>query len=694
MSFERNNPLGPHSRDLLGLALCVLARLSGTQYNADLRQWRTRLRHKQGFAVLILAILLLSAASCSDAIRNPVAQFLVSITSGSLPLDVAFDASASYAPGATIVDYSWAFGDGTQGHGATCLHTYVASDGWEYPLTLTVTLTVTDSRGGTGTATNAMVITGAAPVARFSATPRSGFSPLTVAFDAAASKDGGRSIVDYSWEYGDGTRGMGISSVHTFVSPTNRTYTVTLTVTDSAGREGIATDSVSVWGPSSSSGGGNGSGTGPTTITASAGANGTISPSGAVRVGHGEDQAFTMAPNANCHVEDVLVDDSSVGAVASYTFHRVVASHTIRASFAVDTHALTYTAGIGGSITGSNPQAVEHGGNGSPVTAVADACFHFVSWDDGSTNNPRTEANVTADHAFDAAFAASGPYTLTYEAGDGGSAHGTRVQTVDCGDDGTAVTAVPDSCSHFVNWSDGSTDNPRTDANVTADVTVTANFAAEGPFALTYTASDGGTISGDASQTVACGDDGLEVSADPDPCHHFVEWSDTVTDNPRTDTNVTANVTAAAVFAVDQFTLDYAADAGGAIEGDAHQTVDCGASGTEVRVVPDSCHDFAGWSDGSLDNPRTDTHVTEDVSVTANFDARGPYTLDYQAGDGGLISGTGLQTVNCGEDGSQVTAVPDEDYEFESWSDGSTDNPRTDRSVMADTTVTARFSEI
>ncbi|MEN8663313.1 MAG: hypothetical protein ABF322_08795, partial [Lentimonas sp.] len=28
----------------------------------------------------------------------------------------------------------------------------------------------------------------------------------------------------------------------------------------------------------------------------------------------------------------------------------------------------------------------------------------------------------------------------------------------------------------FVNWSDGSTDNPRTDLSVTADVTVTANF--------------------------------------------------------------------------------------------------------------------------------------------------------------------------------------------------------------------------
>ncbi len=45
------------------------------------------------------------------------------------------------------------------------------------------------------------------------------------------------------------------------------------------------------------------------------------------------------------------------------------------------------------------------------------------------------------------------------------------------GEDGTAVRAVPDTGYHFVNWSDGSTANPRTDTNVTANVDVTANFA-------------------------------------------------------------------------------------------------------------------------------------------------------------------------------------------------------------------------
>ena len=46
------------------------------------------------------------------------------------------------------------------------------------------------------------------------------------------------------------------------------------------------------------------------------------------------------------------------------------------------------------------------------------------------------------------------------------------------GANGNAVTALPDGGYHFVQWSDGSTANPRTDTNVTANVSVTASFAA------------------------------------------------------------------------------------------------------------------------------------------------------------------------------------------------------------------------
>ena len=72
------------------------------------------------------------------------------------------------------------------------------------------------------------------------------------------------------------------------------------------------------------------------TITASAGAHGTITPSGFVSVNPGANQTFTIAPTSTAyHIADVLVDGSSIGAVPSFTFTNVSASHTISATFGV-----------------------------------------------------------------------------------------------------------------------------------------------------------------------------------------------------------------------------------------------------------------------------------------------------------------------------------------------------------------------
>src|SRR5207249_307710 len=87
------------------------------------------------------------------------------------------------------------------------------------------------------------------------------------------------------------------------------------------------------------------------TITASAGANGSISPSGAVTVNHGANQSFTVTPNTNYHVADVLVDGSSVGAVTTYTFNNVTTTHTIVASFAINTYTIKASAGANGNIS-------------------------------------------------------------------------------------------------------------------------------------------------------------------------------------------------------------------------------------------------------------------------------------------------------------------------------------------------------
>jgi hypothetical protein len=82
-------------------------------------------------------------------------------------------------------------------------------------------------------------------------------------------------------------------------------------------------------------------------------------------------------------------------------------------------------------------------------------------------------------------------YTLTYSAGSNGTLTGSTTQAVDQNTDGTSVTAVANSGFHFVDWSDASTANPRTDTNVQGNITVTANFAADA-----VVSSGGGSRSG------------------------------------------------------------------------------------------------------------------------------------------------------------------------------------------------------
>ncbi len=171
----------------------------------------------------------------------------------------------------------------------------------------------------------------------------------------------------------------------------------------------------------------------------------------------------------------------------------VVGFRVARNATAVTTFTLSYRAGANGSVVGSSTQVVTSGASGTPVTAVADLGHHFVNWSDGRTENPRTDTNVTASVSATANFAvdAVATCTLSYSASANGSIVGSATQVVNSGGSGTAVTAAPNSGYHFVDWSDGSTANPRADASVTANISVTANFSAnvKSPTSLTIATS-------------------------------------------------------------------------------------------------------------------------------------------------------------------------------------------------------------
>lgn len=83
-----------------------------------------------------------------------------------------------------------------------------------------------------------------------------------------------------------------------------------------------------------------------------------------------------------------------------------------------------------------------------------------------------------------------------------------------------------------------------------------------------------------------------------------------------------------------QHTLTYAAEANGSITGTSPQTINHGASGTQVTAVPDNGYGFVQWSDGVLTAARTDTNVTADVNVTASFALAPPVVTSFAINSG------------------------------------------------------------
>ncbi len=398
-------------------------------------------------------------------------------------------------------------------------------------------------------------------------------------------------------------------------------------------------------------------------ITATADENGTISPLGEVEVVFGENQSFSIIPETGYMVSDVLVDGQSVGAVTQYNFTGVTQDHTIHASFETATYWLAYIMWGEGSFIGNTYQFVEYGGDGTPVEIVPAEGYYFMGWDDGVTDNPRTELNVTQNMIIVATLGVYS-YTLNYTAGENGILTGQTSQTVYHGQDGTPVTAIPDTHYDFSHWSDQSTENPRIDENVTGPINVSAIFVPE-TYVITASAGPHGNISPSGNVSVTYGDD---VVFQFNPVAGY-EVEDVLVDGESvgalpsyTFENVSENHSIQVSFMVANYTLTYLSDPLGIIQGEAVQSVPYLGDGTPVTAVAYEGYHFDSWSDDVTDNPRVDLNVTGDITVTAHY-AINTHTITASAGPHGSISPSGTVTVDEGS--SQLfSIVPETGYKI------------------------------
>jgi PKD repeat protein len=152
----------------------------------------------------------------------PIALFSGAPTSGVAPLAVAFSDLSSGA----ITSHAWDFGDGSSSTLASPAHTFAA------PGTYTVSLVVSGPGGSsTETKTDYIDALHPAPVAEFSAAPRLGPLPLSVAFTDASTG----TVTAWDWDFGDG--GASTSAAPTHVFQESGLYAVTLAVSGPGGQD-------------------------------------------------------------------------------------------------------------------------------------------------------------------------------------------------------------------------------------------------------------------------------------------------------------------------------------------------------------------------------------------------------------------------------------------------------------------------
>ncbi len=130
-----------------------------------------------------------------------------------------------------VVAWHWDFGDGETSSEHEPVHRY------SHKGTFYVSLTVTDAYGNRASVTKALTVVNIPPIADPGG-PYQGVVYQEVLFSAARSRDPDGKIVEYIWDFGDGTTARGETVAHSYLKP--GTYEVCLTVVDDDGAEAKA----------------------------------------------------------------------------------------------------------------------------------------------------------------------------------------------------------------------------------------------------------------------------------------------------------------------------------------------------------------------------------------------------------------------------------------------------------------------
>jgi ABC-type transporter MlaC component len=391
------------------------------------------------------------------------------------------------------------------------------------------------------------------------------------------------------------------------------------------------------------------------TITATSGANGSVTPAGVTEVEINTNKVYKIAPAAGYRVADVLVDGVSVGAVTSYTFWKVIANHTISASFVANTFTITANAGANGTIAPNGLVVVNYGaGKIFTMTPAAGYRIADVLIDGASVGavSSYTFTNVTRNHSINVSFVLDA-YAIIANAGIHGTIFPDGTTAVMLGGN-QIYTMTPAVGYHIANvLVDGASVGAVTSysfTNVAANHTISVSFAVNAYTIAAITGTNGFVTPAGVSN-VSSGDN-LTYTMTPDAGYHV---ADVLVDGVSqgavasyTFTNIAENHTISASFAINTYTLMAIAGTNGTITPDGVMTVNYGTS-QSYTITPSANYHVAdvlvdGVSVGAVTSYNFTT-IAANHTISASFSID-TYTITAISGANGTVTPTGVTTVN------------------------------------------------
>jgi hypothetical protein len=308
---------------------------------------------------------------------------------------------------------------------------------------------------------------------------------------------------------------------------------------------------------------------------------------------------------------------------------------------------------------------------------------HFVQWSDGNTDNPRS-IKVDQDTTLSAELEYNN-VTLTLSCDDEkGTVVGSGTYPYNTE---VTISATPKHGYKFYFWNGDSYSKEQTYTfTIVNDMEMVAHFTPETYTATIQSANEemGYAYGSTTAEYLST----IEISAYPNYGYHFAQWSDENKENPRQFV-VENDTTLIAIFEPDTFAVyDYYEEDGYTIGGGSYPYM----AEISVTAIPNKGYDFYSWDDGIYETTRTIT-ITGEMYLYPIFGKHlyqvNIYSNDYNMGS---VNYSGENQFYY-QDVIRLEAYPSyERYEFERWSDGNTENPRT-IIIDRDIELTAYFRE-